>query len=107
MSPGDKQRQSQYPPAGLAKTDPMVAQTSLGNNQSFQPAGPDTSLQAVIPTIRRHTVRPGEDFSSISKAYYRSPRFARALWWVNRQVVAWPAALVAGTRIVIPPIRAV
>ncbi len=105
MSPGDEQRQSQYPPARLAKTDPMVAQTSLGNNQSSQSAGSDASVQAAIPAIRRHTVRPGEDFSSIAKAYYGSPRLARALWWVNRRVVAWPGALVAGTRIVIPPIE--
>ena len=27
------------------------------------------------------------------------------LWWANRATVAWPQALVAGTRIIIPPIE--
>ena len=53
---------------------------------------------------RRHDVRAGETFETVAKAYYGSPRFARALWWANRTAVAWPAALAAGKQIVIPPV---
>ncbi len=100
----DPQPASRPQPARVAKADPMVSQTSLEAgrvSQSVRPAVPE----AAQPASRGHVVRPGEDFSSIARDYYGSPRLARALWWVNRKTVAWPGALVAGTRIVIPPIE--
>ena len=100
----DPQPVSRPQPARVAKVDPMVSQTSLEagrGSQSVRPAVPEEAR----PVSRRHVVRPGEDFSSIARYYYGSPRLARALWWVNRKTVAWPGALVAGTRIVIPPIE--
>ena len=100
----DPQPVSRPQPARVAKADPMVSQASLEASrvsQSVRPAVPE----AARPASRRHVVRPGEDFSSIARYYYGSPRLARALWWVNRKTVAWPRALVAGTRIVIPPIE--
>ena len=100
----DPQPVSRPQPARVAKVDPMVSQASLEAgrvSQSVRPAVPEEAR----PASRRHVVRPGEDFSSIARDYYGSPRLARALWWVNRKTVAWPGALVAGTRIVIPPIE--
>jgi general secretion pathway protein D len=100
----DPQPVSRPQPAQVAKVDSMVSQTSMDASrvsQSVRPAVPE----AARPVSRRHVVRPGEDFSSIARYYYGSPRLARALWWVNRKTVAWPGALVAGTRIVIPPIE--
>ena len=98
----DPQPVSRPQPARVAEVDPMVSQASLEAgrvSQSVRPAVPEEAR----PASRRHVVRPGEDFSSIARDYYGSPRLARALWWVNRKTVAWPGALVAGTRIVIPP----
>ncbi|HKI18930.1 MAG TPA: hypothetical protein VKA15_13675, partial [Isosphaeraceae bacterium] len=103
MSPGDKQPLSQPPPGRVAKVDPMVTQAAMVASWPSQPERPAVPVQATRPAPRRHVVRPGEDFSSIARDYYGSPRLARALWWVNRKTVAWPGALVAGTRIVIPP----
>jgi hypothetical protein len=105
MSPADKQPLYQPPPGRVAKVDPMVTQAALAASRPSQPARPAVPVQAARPAPRRHLVRRGEDFSSIARDYYGSPRLARALWWVNRKTVAWPWALVAGTRIVIPPIE--
>ena len=101
----DPQPVSRPQPARVAKVDPMVTQTALTASQTSQPARPAVPVQATRPAPGRHLVRPGEDFSSIARDYYGSPRLARALWWVNRKTVAWPGALAAGTRIVIPPIE--
>ena len=82
----------------------MVTQTALAPSPYAQPSRTAFPDQA-RPATRHHVVHAGEDFSSISRDYYGSPRFSRALWWVNRKSVAWPGALVAGTRIIIPPIE--
>jgi general secretion pathway protein D len=105
MSPGDRQPLYQPQPGRVAKVDPMVTQAALAASQPSQPARPAVPVQAARPAPRRHIVRRGENFSSIARDYYGSPRLARALWWANRKTVAWPGALVAGTRIVIPPIE--
>ena len=100
----DPQPVSRPQPARVAKVDPMMSHASLEvgrASQSVRPAVPEEAQ----PASRGHVVRPGEDFSSIARDYYGSPRLARALWWVNRKTVAWPGALVTGTRIVIPPIE--
>ena len=86
----------------IPKVDPMVNQATLATRRAPQPARP------AVPTERhtgprRHVVRSGEDFLSIAQDYYGSPRFANALWWANRTTVAWPQALAAGTRIIVPP----
>ena len=99
------QKQSLTEPPRTAKTDPAVAQTALVSSQPYRAPKATAPVQETQPALRRHLVRPGEDFSAIARHYYGSPRLARALWWANRQTVAWPGALVAGTRIVIPPIE--
>ncbi len=90
----------------LPPVDLMANQTALvvsRSPESPRPAAPNSPRTAP----RRHVAHLGEDFLSIAKEYYGSPRFAQALWWANRETVAWPEALVAGTRIVIPPIEQV
>ncbi len=105
LSSNNGQTVSQVPPSRTAKADPMVAQTALMASEPSQPPKPTVPAQPTQPVPRRHLVRPGEDFSSIARDYYGTPRLARALWWANRQTIAWPGALVAGTRVVIPPIE--
>lgn len=104
LSPGDKQPLSQPQPGCGVQVDPLVTQAALAGSPSFQsrrPAVPDEAR----PAARHHVVHPGEDFPSIARDYYGSARLAGALWWVNRTTVAWPGALVAGVKIVIPPIE--
>ena len=88
----------------IPKVDPMVAQAALETSR-VTPAAPAAFPSEGRAIPRRHVVRPGEDFPSIARDYYGSPRFAKALWWANRTTVAWPQALVAGTRLVIPPLN--
>jgi hypothetical protein len=64
-----------------------------------------TSGSSPSPSVRKHLVRSGEDFSSIARLYYGSTNLAGALWWANRGTVAWPGALVAGMRINVPPLE--
>ncbi len=51
-----------------------------------------------------HTVKEGETFASISDAYYKSPRYQKALWSANSKAVTAPDHLAVGDKIVIPPI---
>jgi type IV pilus secretin PilQ/predicted competence protein len=78
--------------------DPAVQRTGLRDASSAPSAGP-----GVPQTRRRHVVQAGEDFGTIARAYYGSAGYARALWWANRDRVAWPEALRAGTAITLPP----
>ncbi len=90
--------------APIPKVDPMVSQAALETRRVTQPAPAAVPIESrAVP--RRHVVRQGENFPSIAQDYYGSPRFAKALWWANRTTVAWPRALVAGTRIIIPPLN--
>lgn len=50
-----------------------------------------------------HTVRPGENFWTISKLYYRSGRYYKALHAANRAQVPDIARLFVGTVLKIPP----
>ena len=63
------------------------------------PAG--SQAQASSPP-RRRVATADDSFESLSQAFYGDARYARALWWANRGEVAWPGALTAGKRIVIP-----
>jgi hypothetical protein len=101
---GDPQPLPRPQPARVAKVDPMVSQAALVAGRSSQ-LDRQAIPVAARPAPRQHLVRPGEDFSSIARDYYGSPRLARALWWVNRKTVVWPGALAAGARIVVPPVE--
>jgi len=65
-----------------------------------RPAGLRPGGVAAGPT--RHTVAGGETFATIAQLYYGSARYDKALWWVNRGIIAWPERLTAGDLIVIP-----
>ena len=49
-----------------------------------------------------HTVRGGENFRTISLLYYRSDRYCKALWAVNRDAVPAFDRLAVGDKILIP-----
>lgn len=49
-----------------------------------------------------HTVRGGENFQTISLLYYRSSRYCKALWTVNKDIVPTFDRLTVGDKIVIP-----
>jgi nucleoid-associated protein YgaU len=53
---------------------------------------------------RRHSVKRGESFASISQLYYGSPRYQNALWWFNRDKIRWPEQLSAGDLLIIPAV---
>jgi len=65
-----------------------------------RPTGLRPGGVAAGPT--RHTVARGETFATIAQLYYGSARYDKALWWVNRGMVAWPERLTAGDLIIIP-----
>jgi general secretion pathway protein D len=90
-------------PGPIPKVDPMLTQAAVETHRVMQPA--PAAFPIETHDLRWHVVRKGEDFPSIAQDYYGSPRLARALWWVNRSTVAWPQALVPGTRIIIPPLN--
>jgi outer membrane protein, multidrug efflux system len=52
-----------------------------------------------------HTVRSGENFWTISLLYYRSSRYAKALWAANKKVVSEFERLTVGDKIIIPPLN--
>ena len=91
--------------APIPKVDPMVNQAAMETRRVPTARTRRLSRLRARAVSRRHVVRSGEDFPSIAQDYYGSPRFAKALWWANRTTVAWPQALVAGTRIIIPPVN--
>jgi multidrug efflux system outer membrane protein len=49
-----------------------------------------------------HTVRSGETFRTISRIYYESERYHKALWAANKTAVPDPDRLTAGDKIIIP-----
>ena len=49
-----------------------------------------------------HTVRPGEDFWTISLLYYRSGQYCKALWAANAKSVPEMNRLAVGDKILIP-----
>ena len=49
-----------------------------------------------------HTVRPGENFWTISLLYYRSTRYGKALWAANKDAVPDSDRLTVGDKIIIP-----
>ncbi|WP_422926788.1 LysM peptidoglycan-binding domain-containing protein [Singulisphaera sp. PoT] len=64
---------------------------------STPPADPDR----IQP--EEHVVRSGENFWTISREYYRSGRYYKALWKANQKLVAAPEDLAVGMTIIVPP----
>ncbi len=57
---------------------------------------------AVAAPVSRHLVAQGDTFQTLARKYYGDARYARALWWANRDRVAWPEALVEGKALEVP-----
>jgi nucleoid-associated protein YgaU len=82
--------------------DPQAAQprtTSTGQAPSRRTA--DAVDDPIEPV--RHQVRSGENFWTISRQYYGSGRYYKALWAANSDRVPAPDKLVVGTTVRIPP----
>jgi NodT family efflux transporter outer membrane factor (OMF) lipoprotein len=54
------------------------------------------------PVPYTHTVRNGENFWTISRLYYKSGRYYKALWAANKDTVPAPDRLTVGQKIIIP-----
>jgi len=77
---------------GVAKTDDLVSQAVY-----TKPAAP-----SVAPS--RHETSRGETFDNLARRFYGDSRYAWALWWANRDRVAWPDALTEGKSLKVPAI---
>lgn len=64
-------------------------------------APPDNTDSPVEPFV--HVVQRGENFFTISRLYYGSGRFYKALWKANQNQVKAPDELYIGTAIRVPP----
>ncbi len=73
---------------------------ALGGGVLTIPTPPDFHGQ--FPYV--HTVRGDESFRTISLLYYRSIRYAKALWAANKNAVPDFDRLTAGNKIIIPPV---
>jgi nucleoid-associated protein YgaU len=69
------------------------------SSESVQRASPTVAASA---EILLHTVRSGENFWTISRYYYGSGRFWKALWAANSAIVPAPEKLEVGMTIKVP-----
>jgi LysM repeat protein len=58
--------------------------------------------QADATAAPKHVVAKGDTFEGLARKYYGDGRYSRALWWANRDRVAWPDALAEGKSLVVP-----
>lgn len=88
-------------PLGEAQT----METTPVSLASASPAADSRAQLAVSDTIEPvvHVVQRGENFWTISRLYYGSGRFYKALWKVNAATCPTPDALQVGSRIKVPP----
>jgi nucleoid-associated protein YgaU len=84
-------------PAPAASPSPARSADKARPLAEPQAAGLD--LMQSVP----HRVQRGENFATISKDYYGSMRFYKALWSANRDRVSAPDQLVVGQTILVPP----
>ena len=86
---------------------PSPDASGVGDPDMAEPPRPSPKAKADAPLdpeaeVVLHTVRAGEDFASISRYYYNSTRFRRALWQANRKHVPSIDDLRPGTTIRVP-----
>lgn len=79
-------------PSGAGPIDPPP--------RRVEPAEP---VGAGVVTPAPHIVQRNENFWTISRKYYGTGRYYKALWAANRQKVAAVDELYVGTSIIIPP----
>ena len=82
-------------PAPPSRSEPIAVAAAAG------PAAKQTVDDRVDTTT--HIVQKGENFWTISKLYYNSGRYYKALWAANRETVPKIAELYVGTTIKVPP----
>ena len=102
----------------LAQRDLRDARTTLIDTKAEQLSAIVNTYQAlgggvfVIPTPSdfhghfpyTHTVREGEDFSTIALLYYRSGQCGKALWAANKVAIPEIDRLAVGDKVIIPPV---
>lgn len=91
------------PPLALARNTPptrLTAATAPAPALTPSPAA-GAGLDPIEPA--RHVVQSGENFWTISKLYYGSARYYKALWAANRDRVVAPDKLAVGMAIRVPP----
>lgn len=79
------------------ETVPFSSQ--LGPASERETVGPTT----VTPESLPHVVQSGENFFTISRLYYGSGRYWKALWSANREQYPEPTDLFVGATIKVPP----
>ena len=87
------------PPPPNPPDEPMTPEARLYRGlpeTQFEPIPTDE------PSERLHLVRSGENFWTISKRYYGSGRYYKALWSANKELVDAPERLEVGMRVSIP-----
>ncbi len=82
---------SPWPRSGAEAKPPRDAEVSRAGAVQADATGPS-----------KHVVAKGDTFEGLARKYYGDGRYSRALWWANRDRVAWPDALVEGKSLVVP-----
>jgi len=98
------------PNAGTGKSyeDGFSAKATGGSTAAVAVAGgaaaaAEESKQDSSIVSELHVVERGENFWTISRHYYSSGRYYKALWKANSRTVSAPDQLMVGQTIVIPP----
>jgi nucleoid-associated protein YgaU len=104
-----------FEPLPLSKTPltvdnvpPRQPRESVSTSTSTPPAVAAVPVEPVNPKTDAiepvtHVVQKGENFWTISRLYYGSGRFYKALWAANQDQVSAPDRLFVGTTIKVPP----
>lgn len=79
----------------------MPQETSA--SPAAEPAGPREKVEDEQVEPVPHVVESGENFWTISRIYYSSGRYYKALWKANSKLVPSPEKLAVGMTIRIPP----
>jgi nucleoid-associated protein YgaU len=88
--------------APLGEARPVETVTVAASASRAAPVAAAVPISAESFQVE-HVVQRGENFWTISKLYYGSGRFYKALWKANSRAVKAPDALVVGDTIAIPP----
>jgi nucleoid-associated protein YgaU len=83
--------------------DRIAAKTTPAERPSDHADGPPVRDSAEKIEAIPHVVQRGENFWTISRLYYRSGRYYKALWKANRDKVARMTDLAVGMTIRVPP----
>jgi Bacterial type II and III secretion system protein/LysM domain len=98
------------PAAGTTPTAPDAARATAaaggqGGKRTIPIASSSDRPYGSRRAADRHVVKRGENFWTISRSYYGSGRYYKALWSANRGQVEAPDRLVVEMEIVVPPVE--